>query len=141
MEARFASHMPSDTQRYNVDPQFSFAAGDIVRLSKARKTFRKGYLLGWTEETFRIYERYPTIPPTYKLQELNSKEIGGRFYNKELQKIDESINAYWAIEKIIRTKGRGASRQLFVKWVGFPDSQNSWIKADQITYHNESKRE
>ncbi|GFW62207.1 uncharacterized transposon-derived protein F54H12.3 [Trichonephila clavipes] len=30
----------------NVDPQFSFTAGDIVRLSKARKTFRKGYLPG-----------------------------------------------------------------------------------------------
>ncbi|GFX76237.1 chromo domain-containing protein [Trichonephila clavipes] len=41
----------------NVDPQSSFTAGDIVRLSKARKTFRKGYLPGWTEETFHIYKR------------------------------------------------------------------------------------
>ncbi|GFU97752.1 putative uncharacterized transposon-derived protein F54H12.3 [Trichonephila clavipes] len=70
----------------NVDPQFSFTAGDIVRLSKARKTFRKGYLPGWTEETFRIYKRYPTIPPTYTLQDFNSNEIEGRFYNEELQK-------------------------------------------------------
>ncbi|GFU04883.1 chromo domain-containing protein [Trichonephila clavipes] len=89
----------------NVDPQFSFTAGDIVRLSKARKTFRKGYLPGWTEETFRIYKRYPTIPPTYTLQDFNSNEIEGRFYNEELQKIDKSTNHYWAIEKIIRTKG------------------------------------
>ncbi|GFX40266.1 uncharacterized transposon-derived protein F54H12.3 [Trichonephila clavipes] len=125
----------------NVDPQFSFTAGDIVRLSKARKTFRKGYLPGWTEETFRIYKRYPTIPPTYTLQDFNSNGIEGRFYNEELQKIDKSTNDYWAIEKIIRTKGKGASRQLFVKWVGFPDSQNSWIRADQITSHNESEHE
>ncbi|GFX84893.1 uncharacterized transposon-derived protein F54H12.3 [Trichonephila clavipes] len=116
----------------NVDPQFSFTAGDIVRLSKAHKTFRKGYLPGWTEETFHIYkrERDPTIPPTYTLQDFNSKEIEGRFYNEELQKIDKSTNDYWAIEKIIRTKGKGASRQLFVKWVGFPDSQNSWTRTD-----------
>ncbi|GFT88590.1 uncharacterized transposon-derived protein F54H12.3 [Trichonephila clavipes] len=70
----------------NVDPQFSFTAGDIVRLSKARKTFCKGYLPGWTEETFRIYkrERDPTIPPTYTLQDFNSKEIEGRFYNEKI---------------------------------------------------------
>ncbi|GFT99102.1 uncharacterized transposon-derived protein F54H12.3 [Trichonephila clavipes] len=128
-------------------PQFSFTAGDIVRLSKARKTFRKGYLPGWTEETFRIYkrererERDPTIPPTYTLQDFNSNEIEGRFYNEELQKIDKSTNDYWAIEKIIRTKGKGASSKLFVKWVGFPDSQNSWIRANQITSHNESEHE
>ncbi|GFQ65037.1 putative uncharacterized transposon-derived protein F54H12.3 [Trichonephila clavata] len=51
----------------NVDPQFSFAAGDIVRLSKAHKAFRIGYLLGWTEEAFRIYKRYPTIPLSLSL--------------------------------------------------------------------------
>ncbi|GFU40437.1 chromo domain-containing protein [Trichonephila clavipes] len=86
-----------------IDPQLSFMAGDIVRLSKARKTFRKGYLTRWTEETFRIYKRerdiYPTIPPTYTLQDFYSKEIEGRFYNEELQKIDKSTNDYWAIEK------------------------------------------
>ncbi|GFT80863.1 chromo domain-containing protein [Trichonephila clavipes] len=65
-------------------PQFRFAVGDIVRVSKARKTFRKGYLPGWAEETFRVYKRYPTIHPTYALQDFNSKEIDGRFYNEEL---------------------------------------------------------
>ncbi|GFX62983.1 chromo domain-containing protein [Trichonephila clavipes] len=86
-------------------------------------------------------ERYPTIPPTYTLQDFNSIEIEGRFYNEELQKIDKSTSDYWAIEKIIRTKCKGASRQLFVKWVGFPDSQNSWIRADQNISHNESEHE
>ncbi|GFW07460.1 uncharacterized transposon-derived protein F54H12.3 [Trichonephila clavipes] len=125
---------------HSLTPQFRFAVGDIVRVSKARKTFRKGYLPGWTEETFRVYKRYPTIPPTYALQDFNSKEIDGRFYNEELQKIDKSTNGYWAIEKIIQTKGRGPSRRLFVKWVGFPDSQNSWIRVDQIELrHNESE--
>ncbi|GFY21083.1 uncharacterized transposon-derived protein F54H12.3 [Trichonephila clavipes] len=95
----------------NVDPQFSFTAGDIVRLSKAHKS----YLPGWTEETIRIYKRYPTIHPTYTIQDFNSKEIEGRFYSEELLTIDKSTNDYWAIEKIIRTKGKGASRQSFVK--------------------------
>ncbi|GBM33609.1 hypothetical protein AVEN_115919-1 [Araneus ventricosus] len=116
---------------YNINAaiRFRFAVNDVVRISKARKVFRKGYLPGWTEETFVVYKRFPTNPPTYVLQDLSGKEIAGRFYAEELQKIDKSDNNLWAIEKIIRTKGRGASRQLLVKWVGFDDSFNSWIKA------------
>ncbi|GFV49227.1 chromo domain-containing protein [Trichonephila clavipes] len=119
---------------YKIDSpiRFRFAVNDVVRISKARKVFRKGYLPGWTEETFIIYKRYPTNPPTYVLQDLSGKEIAGRFYTEELQKIDKSDNDLWAIEKIIRKKGRGTSRQLFVKWVGFDDSFNSWIKAEWL---------
>ncbi|GFX75493.1 chromo domain-containing protein [Trichonephila clavipes] len=70
-------------------PQFRFAVNDTVKITRARDIFRKGYMPGWTEETFRIYKRYPTIPPTYVLQDFNSREIEGRFYNEELQKIDK----------------------------------------------------
>ncbi|GFR19608.1 putative uncharacterized transposon-derived protein F54H12.3 [Trichonephila clavata] len=119
---------------YNISSpiKFRFLMNDVVRISKARKVFKKGYLPGWTEETFTIYKRYPTNPPTYVLQDLSGKEIAGRFYAEELQKINKTGNDFWAIEKIIRTKGRGSSRQLLVKWVGFDDSFNSWIKAEWL---------
>ncbi|GBN88051.1 Putative uncharacterized transposon-derived protein F54H12.3 [Araneus ventricosus] len=119
---------------YNINApiRFRFAVNVMVRISKARKVFRKGYLLGWTEETFVVYKRYPTNPPTYVLQDLSGNEIPGRFYTEELQKIDKSDNNLWAIEKIISTKGRGTSRQLLVKWVGFEDSFNSWIKVEWL---------
>ncbi|GFT20342.1 uncharacterized transposon-derived protein F54H12.3 [Trichonephila clavipes] len=118
---------------YNISSsiRFRFSVNDVVRISKARKVFKKGYLPGWTEETFTIYKRYPTNPPTYVLQDLSGKEIAGWFY-EELQKINKTSNDFWAIEKIIRTKGRGSSRQLLVKWVGFDDSFNSWIKAEWL---------
>ncbi|GBM39909.1 hypothetical protein AVEN_250229-1 [Araneus ventricosus] len=58
------------------------------------------------EETFVVYKRYPTNPPTYGLQDLSGKEIAGRFYAEELQNIDKSDNNLWAIEKIILAKGR-----------------------------------
>ncbi|GFT65431.1 uncharacterized protein TNCV_1902051 [Trichonephila clavipes] len=72
---------------YKIDSpiRLRFAVKDVVRISKARKVFRKGYLPGWTEETFIIYKRYPTNPPTYVLQDLSGKEIAGRFYTEELQ--------------------------------------------------------
>ncbi|GIY26777.1 uncharacterized transposon-derived protein F54H12.3 [Caerostris darwini] len=49
---------------YNISSpiQFRFAVDDVVRISKARKVFKKGYLPGWTEEMFKIYKRYPTNP-------------------------------------------------------------------------------
>ncbi|GFV52653.1 chromo domain-containing protein [Trichonephila clavipes] len=119
---------------YNISSpiRFRFSVNDVVRISKARKVFKKGYLPGWTEETFTIYKRYPTNPPTYVLQDSSGKEIAGRFYEEELQKINKTSNDFWAIEKIIRTKGRGSSRHLLVKWVGFDDSFNSWIKAEWL---------
>ncbi|GFT65713.1 chromo domain-containing protein [Trichonephila clavipes] len=122
---------------YKIDSpiRFRFAVNDVVRISKARKLFRKGYLPGWTEETFIIYKRYPTNPPTYVLQDLSGKEIAGRFYTEELQKIDKSDNDLWAIEKIIRKKGRGTSRQLFVKWVGFDDSFKSRMAENMTDFH------
>ncbi|GFQ81655.1 putative uncharacterized transposon-derived protein F54H12.3 [Trichonephila clavata] len=86
------------------NPQFRFAVNDTVRVTKARDIFRKGYMPGWTEEIFRIYKRYPTIPPTYVLQDFNSKEIEGRFYNEELQKIDKPSDTYWAVEKLFEVK-------------------------------------
>ncbi|GFT25894.1 putative uncharacterized transposon-derived protein F54H12.3 [Trichonephila clavipes] len=79
------------------NPQFRFAVNDTVRTTRIRDIFRKGYMPGWTEETFRIYKRYPTTQPTYVLQDFNSREIEGLFYNEELQKIDKSADSYWAI--------------------------------------------
>ncbi|GIX92844.1 hypothetical protein CDAR_392331 [Caerostris darwini] len=119
---------------YNISSpiRFRFAVDDVVRISKAHKVFKKGYLPGWTEETFKIYKRFPTNPPTYVLQDFSGKEIVGRFYAEELQKIDKTENDFWAIEKIIRSKGRGSSQQLLVKWVGFDDSFNSWIKTEWL---------
>ncbi|GFV12880.1 putative uncharacterized transposon-derived protein F54H12.3 [Trichonephila clavipes] len=107
---------------YNISSpiRFRFSVNDVVRISKARKVFKKGYLPGWTEETFTIYKRYPTNPPTYVLQDLSGKEIKGRFYEEELQKINKTSNDFWAIEKNIRTKGRGSSRQLLVNMKVFP---------------------
>ncbi|GBM86886.1 hypothetical protein AVEN_207397-1 [Araneus ventricosus] len=118
---------------YNINApiRFRFAVNDVVRISISQ-VFRKGYLPGWTEETFVVYKRYPTNPPTYVLQDMSGKEITGRCYAEELQKIHKSDNNLCSIEKIIRTKGRSTSSQLLVKSVGFEDSFNSWIKAEWL---------
>ena len=61
-----------------------------------------------------------TVPWTYLINDLNSEEITGTFYEKELQK---TIQEEFRIEKVIRRKGD----KLYVKWKGYDNSFNSWI--------------
>ena len=39
-----------------------FSIGDRVRLSKAKRTFKKGYLPNWTEELLTVVKCIETIP-------------------------------------------------------------------------------
>ena len=64
-----------------------FKKGDQVRVSKLKKTFRKGYLANWSEEIFIIYRVFNTTPSLYQLIDQNKEIIDGRFYFYELQKV------------------------------------------------------
>ncbi|GFR25040.1 uncharacterized transposon-derived protein F54H12.3 [Trichonephila clavata] len=100
-----------------------------VRISKAKKSFRRGYLPGWSDEAFKISKVYPSHPTTFELQDLKSETIKGRFYAEELQKISKRSDDYWHVEKILKTKGRGSKKEYYVKWKGFDNRFNSWVKA------------
>ena len=96
--------------------------GDSVRISKARRTFKKGYLPQWTEEVFVIAQRQNTRPVTFRLKDWNGDDIRGSFYVQELQKVDKSDQVY-RIEKILKRE----KNRVFVKWMGYPDTFNSWV--------------
>ena len=49
-----------------------------------------------------------TVPWTYVISDLNEDEIGGTFYEKELQKINQKE---FTIERVIKRKGD----ELYVK--------------------------
>ena len=102
--------------------------GDLVRISKAKKTFTRGYLPNWSEEVFEIFKSFHKTPPTFLLRDLKGNVLKGRFYVHELQKISKTSGDFWRIEKILRARGKGANREYFVKWKGFDNSFNSWIK-------------
>ena len=106
-----------------VQPKFSI--GDRVRISKKKKTFEKGYTANWTEEIFTVTKILYTDPTTYKLNDSHAEEIQGTFYEQELQKTSQEI---FRIEKIIRRRGNKS----LVKWVGYPESFNSWIDNEEL---------
>ena len=102
-----------------------FEVGDLVRIGKKKKTFEKGYTARWTEEVFKVTAVRYTTPITYKIAGLDGEEIEGTFYEPELQKSKQEV---FRIEKIIRKRGKKS----LVKWMGYPESFNSWVDTDTI---------
>lgn len=98
-----------------------FGVGDVVRISKYKSIFDKGYTPSWSTELFKIIKVKITNPTTYLLEDMNGQPILGSFYEYELQKAKHSD--VYLIEKILRRKGN----KVYVKWLGLDNSHNSWI--------------
>ena len=112
-----------------------FKLNDQVRISVDKGTFEKGAEENFSREIFRIVDiRHDDQgPPTYKIIDKDSELILGSFYEPQLTKVHKShIDKTYRIEKIIRTKGRGNSQRLYVKWLNYPASYNSWIKKSDL---------
>ena len=77
---------------YNVDcndkdPKFKI--GDHVRISRHKKVSAKEYAPNWFEEVFVIKKVKNTVLWTYVIMDLNSEDIVGTFYEKELQNTNQ----------------------------------------------------
>lgn len=107
-----------------------FRLGDIVRISKYKSVFEKGYMPSWSTELFKIVKVQVTNPSTYLLESLEGEPISGCFYEAELLKTN-SPDVY-LVEKILKKRNRNNTEQLFVKWLGFPNQFNSWINKNSI---------
>ena len=114
---------PDHLEIRDINPEFS--VGDKVRISKKKKTFKKGYTTRWTEEIFTIVEVKRTSPVTYKIADLNGEEIKGSFYEPELQKMSQQL---FRIEKVIKR----VKKKSLVKWKGYSDDFNSWVDNKDI---------
>ena len=79
-----------------------FQVGDVVRLSRVKGTFAKGYTENWTEELFKVSAIQMTQPRTYKVEDLLGVPVKGTFYAQELQKT--KVPDYARIEKVISRK-------------------------------------
>jgi len=73
----------------------------------------------------------------YYLSDYGGREnIKGGFYKFELTPVNITT---FRIERIIRRRrGRGGKRFVFVKWLGYDNSHNSWIPEEDLQdIHNE----
>ena len=112
-------------------PKFRFSVGDKARIARQKGLFEKGYATNFSEEIFTVAERLNRIPPVYWLEDITGELVEGTFYEMELVTVMNEDDVY-AIEKILRHRVKNGVKEVYIKWKGFPTSNNSWEPASSI---------
>jgi hypothetical protein len=112
-----------------LNPKFKIR--DVVRVSRAKGIFGKGYTANWTQEQFIIAGRRISScdePPQYYLMDHNHKRISGGFYEPELQLVKYPF--IYLVERVIEHDKQ--NKRMLIRWVGFSDEHDSWIPEDNF---------
>ena len=113
--------------------ELKFKLGDQVRISKSRRTFKKGYLPSSTQEIFTVTKIIPRELPVYRLRDYADDEIEGVFYAEELQKVHKSDDIYKIdLEKILAEKKENGKVKMLLRWLGHDKRFNSWIPKSEL---------
>ncbi|XP_024875227.1 uncharacterized protein LOC112456729 [Temnothorax curvispinosus] len=91
-----------------------FKAGDSVPIH-AELDYRGVY---------KIVKVQHTNPVTYLLEDYRGKSVAGAFYEYELHRA--TYPDVYLVEKVLCRRGD----EVYVKWLGFDGSHNSWIHKD-----------
>ena len=77
------------------------------------------------------------LTPRYILREWGEGGeiiLDGAFFPNELSKVSKNVmEEEFKIEKVLETRGKGRKKQLFVKWLGWPEKYNSWIYQSTVS--------
>ena len=92
----------------------------MLKISKYKNIFAKGYASNWSEEVFVVSGIKNAALWTYAINDLNGKKITESFYEKELQK---TCQENFRIQKVHKRK----CDKLYVKWKEYHNHFNSWI--------------
>ena len=116
VDVKPSTYIDSSKEFNYQNPKFKIS--DIVRISKHKSIFAKGYIPNWSEEVFVIKKDKNTVPRAYVINDLNGEEIVGTFYEKELQKRNQKV---FGTEKVVKRKGD----KFHVKWKDYDSYFNS----------------
>lgn len=104
--------------------------GQMVRISRWKGEFEKGYLPNWTEENFKVRKVVKHPRTMYKLEDVRGESLKGGFYGEEVQRIRDNV---FFVERVLRRRTtRDGLKEAFVKWKGWPDKFNTWITAREL---------
>ena len=85
--------------------QPKFKLRDVVRISRAKGIFEKGYVANWSQEQFTIIRRRLGScdePPVYYLRDHQLNDIKGAFYEEELQLVKYPM--VYLVEQVTRRR-------------------------------------
>ena len=133
IEAQLWKRMYVDSCKRVKRKPYTFRVGDQVRISHLKYTFQRDYHQKWTEEIFTVTDRLRKDGLNlYRLQDYLNESIDGWFYGEELQGVTKDIDSVFRIEKVIKRRRRQGQQELFVKWIGWPNKFNSWVKQADV---------
>jgi hypothetical protein len=113
--------------------KYRFKVEDTVRISYLRTLFDREYDQKWTGEVFTVTSRWWRDGlPVYELKDYEGEPVKGTFYEQELQAVTLDPDQPFKVEKVIKTRGRGRNKELYVKWLNWPKKYNSWIKETDV---------
>ena len=111
--------------------KYKYNVNDLVRISKASRVFKKGYLPNWSDELFKVILRKRRARNVYSLEsETDGEEIRGTFYEEELQLVQRP-DAY-RVERVVRTRTRAGKKEYLVRWLGFDSAHDQWVKEKDL---------
>ena len=119
-----------DKQKKRRKIKLKFREGDFVRIQRWKNKFARGYEKNFTTEVFTVAKVLNHLPITmYTIADAEKNNILGNFYAEELSLVKGNI---FNIEKIIRKKKIDGVEWGLIKWEGFPHSENTWEKINDI---------
>lgn len=135
--------LPTDVKGRPRKPKFN--VNDIVRISRTKGTFEKGYLPNWSRAQYKIVQVtipwsldepiYYKLKNLYKVKNTKDDEVEGIFYDEELQKVNDKLKDVFLVEEVLDERKVKGKKELFVKWLGYDEDANSWIPASNVKRH------
>ena len=86
----------------NNDKDSKFEVGNHVKISKYKNILAKGYIPNWCHEVCVTKEIQNTASWMYVIEDLKGEETGGRLYEEEFSKTNQTE---FQTDKIIKKKG------------------------------------
>lgn len=117
---------------------YKFRPGNFVRTSKPVKgkksAFAKSYRGNWSPDVYVVTDRQRSLYDGvnyYKLETWQGDKVPGRFYEPQLQKV-RALPNQWRVNKKLKYKGRGPTRQVLVNWQGVAPDYRTWIPVKEL---------
>ena len=88
VDVKSVTHVDLNVESNNRDPKFE--VGNRVIILTYKNIFAKGYTPNWSVEVFMIKKVENAVRWTYVLGDFKGEELVGTFYEKELQKANQT---------------------------------------------------
>lgn len=110
------------------DRRKPYSVGEKVRITRDKAKFEKGATSTFTEEIFKVKKVKKTPQGyIYRLTDYEGEPITSIFYHSQLVHAEEPDLLQVKVLKT-RTNPKTKKKEYFVKWIGYPDKFNSWVK-------------